>query len=82
MSNHDQASETSAPALFSSCPSSTRAQVKRLYFDVDDTVTWQGMLPEGAAHALFRAADAGLSLVAVTGRSSGLGSAAAWGQWS
>jgi len=40
-----------------------------LLFDVDDTVTWQGHLPEIAANALYRAHDAGLTLVAVTGRS-------------
>jgi HAD superfamily hydrolase (TIGR01484 family) len=43
--------------------------VRWLLFDVDDTVTWQGKLPEVAAGALYRAAEAGLSLVAVTGRS-------------
>jgi hydroxymethylpyrimidine pyrophosphatase-like HAD family hydrolase len=41
---------------------------------VDDTVTWQGRLPEVAARALYRAHDAGLSLIAVTGRS------AAWAE--
>jgi HAD superfamily hydrolase (TIGR01484 family) len=54
---------------FDSVPLERRAAVRRLLFDVDDTVTWQGSLPEVAANALYRAADAGLSLVAVTGRS-------------
>lgn len=36
---------------------------------MDDTVTWRGQLPEIAARALYRAHDAGLTLIAVTGRS-------------
>jgi HAD superfamily hydrolase (TIGR01484 family) len=43
--------------------------VSRLFFDLDDTVTWRGQLPEVAARALYAAQAAGLSLVAVTGRS-------------
>jgi HAD superfamily hydrolase (TIGR01484 family) len=54
---------------FASCPAPTRAAVGSVLFDVDDTVTWQGRLPEEAALALYRAHEAGLSLVAVTGRS-------------
>ncbi len=57
------------PPPFSSAPSGLRRAVRSLLFDVDDTVTWQGALPEVAARALYRAADAGLRLVAVTGRS-------------
>lgn len=45
------------------------ARVTRLFFDLDDTVTWRGQLPEVAARALYAAHAAGLSLVAVTGRS-------------
>jgi len=67
-------SSASAPALFSSVPLATRHAVRRLYFDVDDTVTWQGQLPKIAADALYRARAGGLSLVAVTGRS------ASWGE--
>lgn len=59
---------------FSSCPRRERAAVRHLFFDVDDTLTWQGGLPEEAASALYRAAERGLSLVAVTGRS------AAWAE--
>lgn len=62
------------PELFSAAPASLRAQVTRLYFDVDDTVTWQGALPEDAVRALYAARHLGLSLVAVTGRS------ASWGE--
>jgi hypothetical protein len=50
-------------------PASDRARVTRLYFDVDDTLTWRGELPEEAVRALYRAHRAGLQLVAVTGRS-------------
>lgn len=48
--------------------------VRWLLFDVDDTLTHGGRLPEEAALALYRAADAGLVLAAVTGRS------ASWGE--
>ncbi len=61
------------PAL-SSCPSAQRAAITRLFFDVDDTLTWQGRLPEEAMRALYRARAAGLTLCAVTGRSF------AWGE--
>lgn len=60
--------------LFSDCPAPELAGCTRLFFDVDDTLTWRGRLPEEAARALYRAKDAGLSLVAVTGRSF------AWGE--
>lgn len=60
--------------LLSSCEASERAACTRLFFDVDDTLTWRGRLPEEAVRSLYRAKDAGLSLVAVTGRSF------AWGE--
>lgn len=66
--------EKPTPELFSASPLEVRARVDRLYFDIDDTVTWQGSLPEGAARALYGAKRLGLSLVAVTGRS------ASWGE--
>lgn len=50
------------------------ARCTRLFFDVDDTLTWEGRLPEVAIQALFQAREAGLSLCAVTGRSY------AWGE--
>jgi hypothetical protein len=62
------------PPPFSTCPPATRRACTRLFFDVDDTVTWKGRLPEESVRALYRAHDAGLSLVAVTGRSF------AWGE--
>jgi HAD superfamily hydrolase (TIGR01484 family) len=62
------------PPLFSTCPAPVRARATRLYFDVDDTLTFRGRLPADAVRALEDAHRAGLSLVAVTGRS------AAWGE--
>jgi HAD superfamily hydrolase (TIGR01484 family) len=65
-------SSSDSPAAlppFSQSPASARAQVQQLFFDVDDTLTWEGHLPAAACASLYRAADAGLELVAVTGRS-------------
>ena len=58
-----------APEPFASTDADLRSHVDRLFFDVDDTLTWRGQLPEVAALALYKARAAGLSLVAVTGRS-------------
>jgi HAD superfamily hydrolase (TIGR01484 family) len=63
-----------SPPPFSACPPAARRKCTRLFFDVDDTVTWRGRLPEESVRALYRAHEAGLSLVAVTGRSF------AWGE--
>ena len=57
------------PALLSTCPAAELSACTRLFFDVDDTLTWRGCLPEDAVRSLYRAKDAGLTLVAVTGRS-------------
>ncbi len=59
---------------FASCAPAVRAAATHLFFDVDDTLTWHGRLPEVAVRALYRAKDAGLVLAAVTGRSF------AWGE--
>ena len=64
----------SVPPDFTSCPAEARAAATHLFFDVDDTLTWHGRLPEVAVRALYRAKDAGLVLAAVTGRSF------AWGE--
>lgn len=64
----------SALPLLSSCSVAERASITRLFFDVDDTLTWEGRLPEVAVAALYRARAAGLQLCAVTGRSF------AWGE--
>lgn len=58
----------SPPSLATADPQQ-RSGVDRLFFDVDDTLTWRGQLPEAAAVALYKAHAAGLSLFAVTGRS-------------
>lgn len=61
------------PLLSTADPALLRA-VSRLYFDVDDTLTWRAKLPEETLSALYRAHEKGISLVAVTGRS------AAWAE--
>src|SRR4051812_6467044 len=57
------------PDDFGDADPDERVAVRRLFFDVDDTLTWHGQLPEVAAAALYKARAFGLSLVAVTGRS-------------
>jgi HAD superfamily hydrolase (TIGR01484 family) len=44
------------------------AGIRGLVFDIDDTVTRNGVLEAGAYAAMHQLADAGLDLVAVTGR--------------
>ncbi len=46
-------------------------------FDIDDTITKQGVLEAGAYNALFELARAGLKLIAVTGRPLGFAEVAA-----
>lgn len=58
-----------AQLSFGSCGQDLRAAARILAFDVDDTLTWQGQLPQAAAAALYAAHEAGLTLIAVTGRS-------------
>lgn len=65
---------TLMPPHFSSSAVDARRACTRLFFDVDDTLTHKGRLPEVAVRALYRAQQAGLSLCAVTGRSF------AWGE--
>lgn len=60
--------------LFEECPAELRAAASHLFFDVDDTLTCDGQLPERTVQSLYRAHDAGIHLVAVTGRS------AAWAE--
>lgn len=55
--------------LFGNSDPDLRAQTRVLAFDVDDTLTWHGQLPQEAAAALYAAHQAGLKLIAVTGRS-------------
>lgn len=49
-------------------PSATAARVEGLVFDVDDTVTREGELEREAFDAMWRLHEAGVRLVAVTGR--------------
>lgn len=60
--------------LFGACPVDLRAAASHLFFDVDDTLTCAGQVPERTMMALYRAHKAGIHLVAVTGRS------AAWAE--
>ncbi|MCP4503129.1 MAG: HAD family phosphatase [Deltaproteobacteria bacterium] len=62
-------SNSPQPPPFSSCKKSIRDEVKWLCFDVDDTLTTGGLLPEVAVKALYDAHRKGLHLMAVTGRS-------------
>jgi len=55
--------------LFSSADAAALAQVTWLCFDVDDTLTVEGLLPVEAHQALVDAHHAGFKLMAVTGRS-------------
>ncbi len=54
--------------------------LRGLLFDLDDTLLTHGLLSRGAYEALWRLHDAGLDLVAVTGRPSGWGAVIAR-QW-
>lgn len=60
---------TPSPPSLATADPHQRSGVDKLFFDVDDTLTWRGQLPEAAAVALYKAHAAGLSLFAVTGRS-------------
>lgn len=62
------------PAALESIAPETLAGIDWLLFDIDDTVTLDGILPTEAAAALHKAKAAGLVCVAVTGRSM------AWGE--
>lgn len=57
------------PLSFGDSDPDLRAAARVLAFDVDDTLTWHGQLPEAAARALYAAHGAGMTLIAVTGRS-------------
>ena len=60
---------TQSPAPIASLTAEQASPLTHLLFDFDDTVTWDGQLPEPGAQALYRAAEAGFRLIAVTGRS-------------
>jgi HAD superfamily hydrolase (TIGR01484 family) len=57
----------------SSLPSSEAQRLRGLLFDLDDTLLTHGRLTRAAYDALWEMHDAGLKLVAVTGRPSGWG---------
>ena len=52
-------------------PAESARAARGLFFDIDDTVTTHGKLTAVAYNALWRAHDAGLTCVAITGRPAG-----------
>ena len=52
-------------------PQAEAARARALFFDIDDTLTTHGLLTLAAYRALWLAREAGLHLVAVTGRPAG-----------
>jgi hypothetical protein len=55
----------------SEIPAEVARAARGLLFDIDDTLTTEGKLTAGAFSALWRARDAGLWCIAVTGRPAG-----------
>ena len=66
-------SPTDAPRLqpLTALPREVARAARGLFFDIDDTVTTHGRLTARAYDALWRAHDAGLLCVAITGRPAG-----------
>jgi HAD superfamily hydrolase (TIGR01484 family) len=62
----------SAPAPLSSMPEEVRRSIAGVLTDIDDTLTSAGILGPPARAALDRLADAGIPVVAITGRPAGL----------
>lgn len=52
-------------------PESLEQQIRYLFTDVDDTLTWQGKLPSQTLHALEQLEMAGIQVVLVTGACAG-----------
>ena len=52
-------------------PRATRQQIRTIFTDLDDTLTRDGLVEAAAFAALWRAADAGLQVIVVTGRPAG-----------
>ena len=52
-------------------PPATRAGIRGVFTDIDDTITTEGRLPAAAYAALERLSDAGLAVVPITGRPAG-----------
>jgi HAD superfamily hydrolase (TIGR01484 family) len=46
-------------------------KIKGIFTDIDDTLTWQGKLPEESFQALWAAKEAGLRVIPITGRPAG-----------
>ncbi|RAU17206.1 hypothetical protein DN062_13620 [Nitrincola tibetensis] len=52
-------------------PDTINHQVRYLFTDVDDTLTWQGKLPSNTLRALEQLAEAGIQVIPVTGACAG-----------
>ena len=59
---------TTRPLPFSSCPDTALAAVRGVYTDIDDTLTRDGAIEPQALAALQALRDAGVPVVAITGR--------------
>lgn len=59
------------PPLFTTCPVAQRRAVRGVLTDIDDTLTQDGVIEPAALAALQRLRDAGLHVLAITGRPAG-----------
>jgi HAD superfamily hydrolase (TIGR01484 family) len=59
------------PPLFSTSPASRRGAVRGVLTDIDDTLTRDGAIEPAALAALHALRDAGLHVIAITGRPAG-----------
>jgi len=59
------------PAAVRDIPVGFCRRLTHFFTDIDDTVTTDGMIPAGSFQALWRLAQAGIRVVAVTGRPAG-----------
>ena len=53
------------------CPADTLRRLRVVLCDIDDTLTWKGILPGVAYQALENLQDLGLIVVPITGRPAG-----------
>ena len=59
------------PAPIQQLPEDALRHLDGVFCDIDDTLTWEGQLVEGAFGALHRAQAAGLKVIPITGRPGG-----------
>lgn len=65
------AKKKSSPAPIAKLGANACRQLKGIFTDIDDTVSWQGRIPALAYQALWQARKAGLRVIPVTGRPAG-----------